>query len=66
MPQNAFSALGMLAIAILILIAAYWVTRALGTWQIKGTASPLRLGGEGGIRILGQVSVGRNERLCWV
>ena len=66
MPQSAFSALGMLAIAIGILVLAFWVTRALGTWQMKGSLGPVRLGGDGNIVLLNQVSLGRNERLVLV
>ena len=66
MPQSAFSALGMLAIAILILVAAYWVTKALGTWQMKGAGGAFQISGTGRIRILSQVSLGRNERIVLI
>ena len=66
MPQNAMSALGMLAIAILILAAAYFVTRWLGTWQMRGPSGAFRPGGAGNVRVVSQTSLGRNERLVLV
>ena len=66
MPQGILSALGMLAVAILILFLAYWVTRMLGTWQMRSSAISPRVGGGGHVQLLSQLNLGKNERLVLI
>lgn len=71
MPNDVFSLLGMLAIVILVLILAYWVTRWIGTFSAKATGVRTRaIGASAGagedFRVLGQLSLGRGERLMLV
>ena len=64
--SNFWSLLGVLAVIVLILYLAYFATRWIGTHSAPGGAGALRAGGAGGLRILGQLGVGRNERLVLV
>ena len=75
MPENVISLLGMLTLVVLILIAAYWVTRAIGSYGGASGRLPHFPGsgpaqtGAGGSRrftVLAQLSVGRNERIVLV
>ena len=67
MPESVFSLLGMLAIVVLILILAYWTTRWIGTRGMGGFGpGKTKAGGTGTFRVLGQLSIGRNERLVLV
>ena len=61
--RNFWSLLGVLAVIILILYLAYFATKWIGTHSVPGGAGTLRTGGTGDFRILGQLGVGRNERL---
>ena len=63
---NFWSLLGVLAVIVLILYFAYFATRWIGTHSIPGGAAALRAPGIGDFRILGQIGVGRNERLVLV
>lgn len=67
MPQSIWSLLGMLLVVLLILGLAYVVTRWLGTAYggKGGKVSPasLRAGGAERFRVIGQISLGRTERL---
>ena len=64
--NNFWSLLGVLAVIVLILYFAYFATRWIGTHSVPGGAGTLRAGGAGDLRILGQLGVGRNERLVLV
>jgi flagellar protein FliO/FliZ len=66
MGQNFWSLLGVLAVVILILYFAYYATRWIGTHSMPGGVGTLPAGGNGKLRILGQLGVGRNERLVLV
>ena len=61
--ENLWSILGVLAAVAGILYLAYWATKWIGARSMQGSASVARLTGEGKFRILGQLGVGRNERL---
>ena len=63
---NFWSLLGVLAVIVLILYLAYFATRWIGTRSAPGGAGALRVSGAGDLRILGQLGVGRNERLVLV
>ena len=67
MPQSIWSLLGMLLVVLLILVLAYVVTRWLGSAYggKGGRVSPakLRAGGSGRFRVIGQIGLGRTERL---
>lgn len=63
---NFWSLLGVLAVIVLILYFAYFATRWIGTHSVPGGAGTLRMGGAEDLRILGQLGVGRNERLVLV
>ena len=63
--QNFWSLLGILAVIVLILYLAYFATRWIGTHSAPGNGL-LRASGAGDLRILGQLGVGRNERLVLV
>ena len=62
---HVWSLLGVLAVVILILYLAFYATRWIGTHGVPGGAA-LRPGTAGRFRILGQIGVGRNERLVLV
>ena len=64
--RNFWSLLGVLAVIILILYLAYFATRWIGTHSVPGGAGTLRADGAANFRILGQLGVGRNERLVLV
>lgn len=64
--QNFWSLLGVLAAVILILYLAYYATKWIGTHGVPGGSAVIRPGGAGKFRILGQLGVGRNERLVLV
>ena len=64
--NNFWSLLGVLAVIVLILYLAYFATRWIGTHSVPGGPGTLRAGGAGDLRILGQLGVGRNERLVLV
>ena len=67
MPQNVWSAVGMLAVAIAILFLAYLATRWLGLRESSGGALPrLKVNGIGPVRVLWQMSLGRSERIVLV
>ena len=67
MPQNVWSAVGMLAVAIAILFLAYLATRWLGLRQSPGGGSGrLRVNGNGPLRVLWQMNLGRSERIVLV
>ncbi len=61
-----WSLLGVLAVVVLILYLAYFVTRWIGMHGVPGGAGAIRPDGAGRFRILGQLAVGRNERLVLV
>ena len=63
--SNFWSALGVLGVVALILYFAYCATKWIGTHGAPGGGT-LRLNGNGKFRILGQLGVGRNERLVLV
>lgn len=67
MPQSIWSLLGMLLIVLLILALAYVVTRGLGASYGRkgGRISPARVraGGSERFRVIGQIGLGRTERL---
>ena len=60
--DNFWSLLGVLAVVVLILYLAYFATKWLGTHSLPGGGA-IRAGGLGDFRVLGQIVVGRNERL---
>ena len=61
---NFWSLLGILAVVVLILYFTYVATRWLGGHSLPGGIGTLRLSGSGDkLRILGQLGVGRSERL---
>ena len=66
--DNVWSVLGVLAVVILILYLAYWVTRWIGMRSMPQSASArVRTGGSGKFCVLGQLGLGgRNERLVLV
>ncbi len=64
--DNFWSLLGILAVVILILWFAYYATKWIGTHGVPGGAAACPGGGGGKLRILGQLGVGRNERLVLV
>ena len=64
--SNFWSLLGVLAVIVLILYFAYFATRWIGMRSVPGGAGTLRAPGAGDLRILGQLGVGRNERLVLV
>ena len=67
MPQNVWSAVGMLAVAIAILFLAYLATRWLGLRQSPGGGSGrIRVNGDGPFRVLWQMNLGRSERIVLV
>ncbi|MBE7009209.1 MAG: flagellar biosynthetic protein FliO [Ruminococcaceae bacterium] len=61
--DNVWSLLGVLAVVVLILYLAYAASKWIGTHGVPGGAPAVRPGGAGQFRILGQLPVGRNERL---
>ena len=61
-----WSLLGVLAVVVLILYLAYFATRWIGTRSAPGGSGTLRVSGNEKLRILGQLGVGRNERLVLV
>ncbi len=63
---NFWSLLGVLAAVILILYFAYAATTWIGTHSVPGGAGGLLMNGSGKLRMLGQLGVGRNERLVLV
>ena len=60
---NFWSLLGVLAVIVLILYLAYFATKWIGMRSVPGGTGTLRALGAGDFRILGQIGVGRNERL---
>ncbi|MBQ9647602.1 MAG: flagellar biosynthetic protein FliO [Oscillospiraceae bacterium] len=60
---NFWSLLGVLAAVVLILYLAYAATKWIGTHSAPGGSGPLHVGTNANFRILGQLGVGRNERL---
>lgn len=66
MAENLWSALGMLSMTVLILILAYWTSRWIGTHGAPG-ASGWPVGqGNGRLRVLARLGVGRNAALLVV
>ena len=67
MPQSVWSLLGMLLVVLLVLALAYAATRWLGSsYGGKGGRVPagkMRAGGSERFRVIGQISLGRAERL---
>ena len=61
--RNFWSLLGVLTVIVLILYLAYFATKWIGTHSVPGGVGTLRALGAGDFRILGQLGVGRNERL---
>ena len=61
--SNFWSALGVLAVVILILYLAYFATKWIGTHSTPVGSGTVRVNGSDRFRILGQLGVGRNERL---
>ena len=61
-----WSLLGVLAVVVLILYFAYAATKWIGTHSVPGGAGMPFAGGSGNLRLLGQLGVGRNERLVLV
>lgn len=66
MLDNLWSILGVLAVVILILYFAYAATKWIGTHSAPGGSVRIRALGDARFRILGQLGVGRNERLVLV
>ena len=65
--SNFWSALGVLAVVVLILYFSYAATKWIGTHSMPGSTGALRAnGGAERFRILAQLGVGRNERLVLV
>ena len=65
--SNFWSALGVLAVVILILYFSYAATKWIGTHSMPGSVGALRAaGGAERFCILAQLGVGRNERLVLV
>ena len=64
--NNFWSLLGVLAVIVPIHFVAYFATKWIGTHSVPGGAGMLRAGGVGDLCILGQIGVGRNERLVLV
>ena len=60
---NILSLLGMLAAVAAILALAYWCTRLVGSFSVTGAS---RGKDAGGLQVLRQVSLGRNQRLLLV
>ena len=61
---NFWSLLGILAVVVLILYFTYVATRWLGGHSLPGGIGTLRVNGSGEkLRLLGQLAVGRGERL---
>ena len=68
MPQSIWSLLGMLLVVLLVLALAYAATRWLGSsYGGRGGRIPstgkVRAGGSERFRVIGQISLGRTERL---
>ena len=64
---NFWSLLGVLAVVVLILYLAFAATKWIGTHSLPDSAGTLRMGASADqFRILGQLGVGRNERLVLV
>ena len=64
---NVWSVLGVLAVVVLILYLAYWVTKWIGTRSMpQAMSARVRTGGSGKFCVLAQLGVGRNERLLLV
>ena len=67
MPGDVWSLLGMLAVVILILAAAYWVTKWIGSYGIQSTGGTVRTsGGNVNFTVLARLSLGRGEQLLLV
>ena len=67
MPGDVWSLLGMLAVVILILAAAYWVTRWIGTYGTRASSGVVRTaGGQENFTVLARLNLGRNEQLLLV
>ena len=64
--QSVWSLLGMLVVVVLILVFAYFVTRWLGNLQSRGYQTKVQSRDKSKFCVLGQLSVGRNERLVLV
>jgi flagellar protein FliO/FliZ len=58
--------LGVFAAVVLILYLAYAATKWIGTHSLPGGPAAVRADAAGKFRILGQLGVGRNERLVLV
>ncbi len=66
MDHPVWSLLGVLAVVILILYMAYLTTKWIGTHSTQGGAGGLLASGSGSFRLIGQLAVGRSERLVLV
>ena len=64
--SNFWAGLGVLAVVVLILYLAYVATKWVGTHSAPGGSVRARAFGDERFRILGQLGVGRNERLVLV
>ena len=64
MGGNLLSLLGMLAMVVLVLFLAYWVTKLIGQRGMPGWARGVD--GAGKLQLLWQVNLGKSERLVLV
>ena len=66
MPAGIWTPIGMLAAAALILVLAYWTTKWVASRGLGGFPAGGMSGGSARFHVLGQIGLGRGERLVLV
>ena len=66
MPAGIWTPIGMLAATALILVLAYWTTKWVAQRGLGGVQAGSISGGSARFRVLGQIALGRGERLVLV
>lgn len=64
MNTDIWTVLGMLAVVVVILVAAYWCTKLIARRSM--TMNTQRVSGKEEMCVLGQINLGRNERIVLV
>ena len=66
MPAGIWAPIGMLAAAALILVLAYWTTKWVASRGLGDFSAGSMSGGSARFHVLGQIGLGRGERLVLV